>query len=73
MDLFPPTPSTKQDQHRTISGMCTAVDPANFEEAGCAVCGQLIALSELTPQNTLTLDYLVLIEHGVTRKECNNN
>ncbi|KAJ7120522.1 hypothetical protein C8R43DRAFT_900739 [Mycena crocata] len=67
---FPPHPPSKADQHRIISGMCNDFDPANFEECGCSVCGELVPKIELTRKVDLPdLNYEVLCENGVTRKE----
>jgi hypothetical protein len=49
--------------------MCDTVDPANFQEAGCAVCGLLVPFTELTPKADLDLNYNVLNATGVTCKE----
>ncbi|KAJ7156920.1 hypothetical protein C8R43DRAFT_865820, partial [Mycena crocata] len=67
---FPPHPPSKADQHRIISGMCNDFDPANFEESGCSVCGELVPKIELTRKEDLPdLNYELLCENEVTRKE----
>ncbi len=38
---FPPAPVTEQMQHKIISDYCNDMEPCNFHESGCAVCGAL--------------------------------
>ncbi|KAK7022551.1 hypothetical protein R3P38DRAFT_2532658, partial [Favolaschia claudopus] len=38
---FPPSPASQELRHSVISGFCSELIPAAFEEAGCAVCGLL--------------------------------
>ncbi|KAJ7788979.1 hypothetical protein B0H14DRAFT_2397881, partial [Mycena olivaceomarginata] len=66
---FPPDLTSAANEHRIISKMCKAVNPANFEEAGCAICGLLLPFTQLTPKVELELNYDVLKVPGVTRKE----
>ncbi|KAJ7476501.1 hypothetical protein FB451DRAFT_1033290, partial [Mycena latifolia] len=66
---FPPRPPSMADEHRIITNMCEQVDPANFQEAGCAVCGALTPFNQLTLKTDLDLDYSVLNVSGATRKE----
>ena len=44
---FPPSPPSKRLMHKIISGFCNDTHPGKFEEAGCAVCGQLVVLTKL--------------------------
>ncbi|KAJ7710829.1 hypothetical protein B0H17DRAFT_914354, partial [Mycena rosella] len=66
---FPPTPATDSDIHRILTNSSAAVQPDRFIESGCAVCGRLMPLSDLTP---LT-EYKGLLDklraEGVTRLE----
>ncbi|KAF8227742.1 hypothetical protein L208DRAFT_1295225, partial [Tricholoma matsutake] len=41
-EMFPPTPLTKQLSHAIITDWCNPSKPASLEEAGCAVCGELV-------------------------------
>jgi hypothetical protein len=41
---FPPSPPSKRLMHKIISGFCNDTHPSKFEEAGCAVCGQLVVI-----------------------------
>jgi hypothetical protein len=38
---FPPEPASKGFEHAIIRDACKRMDPENFEEVGCAVCGEL--------------------------------
>ena len=38
---FPPPPCSIELEHTIIKDVCKRMDPANFEEIGCAVCGEL--------------------------------
>ena len=46
---FPPPPLSHALAHTIIEGFCNDSSPESFEEAGCAVCGQLTPCSQLTP------------------------
>ena len=52
--------------HKIISGFCNDIHPSKFEEAGCAVCGQLVIMFSLTKLSDIKclLDLLVCI--GIT-------
>ena len=38
---FPPEPATKNLEYAIIRDACKRMDPENFEEVGCTVCGEL--------------------------------
>ena len=44
---FPPSPPSKRLMHKIITGFCNDIHPSKFEEAGCAVCGQLVVMTKL--------------------------
>ena len=44
---FPPSPPSKRLMHKIITGFCNDTHPSKFEEAGCAVCGQLVVMTKL--------------------------
>ncbi|KAF8871879.1 hypothetical protein BD779DRAFT_1453399, partial [Infundibulicybe gibba] len=48
ISLFPPEPLSKLTTAKIISGFTADSSPNKFEEAGCAVCGQLVPLRELS-------------------------
>ncbi|KAJ7695917.1 hypothetical protein B0H17DRAFT_896042, partial [Mycena rosella] len=67
---FPPKPPGEQALHRILTDSSSAMQSDKFVESGCAVCGHLTPLSELTQLDCFegSLDHLV--KEGVTRKEC---
>lgn len=69
--VFPPAPPSKRLQYKIIKNWTTECDPSNFEEAGCAVCGILWPLKQMTKIEELKdkLDMSILVNAGVTRKE----
>jgi hypothetical protein len=67
--VFPPDPVDKTLTHHVVSGACIKLKPETFEEAGCAVCGQLIPLSKLSKLSAMK-QYLHLLEMpGTSRQE----
>ncbi len=45
------------------------MNPANFHESGCAVCGALTLLKASVPSSDLSFQYLEQYAEKVTRKE----
>jgi Helitron helicase-like domain at N-terminus len=70
---FPPEPPTDRIKHRIIADWCKDISPDAFEEAGCAVCGQLTLLKELVPLSDADCNYELLLREGsgMTRLERN--
>ncbi|KAJ6487819.1 hypothetical protein C8R45DRAFT_783523, partial [Mycena sanguinolenta] len=66
---FPPEPLTDEQTHRILTKSALAVHPDCFKEAGCAVCGRLTRLTELTPITSFKPSLNILVVQGVTRKE----
>jgi hypothetical protein len=66
---FPPVPADQTLRHAVISDMCGDFASNAFEESGCAVCGRLCRLNELTSLKELDIDWNLLAAKGVTRKE----
>ncbi|KAJ7123843.1 hypothetical protein C8R43DRAFT_1098972 [Mycena crocata] len=66
---FPPKPADELTLHRILTKSSESVQPDHFIEAGCAVCGQLTPMSDLTPLDEFqgSLDHLR--GEGVTRRE----
>jgi hypothetical protein len=56
--VFPPRPAWDHLIHLIISGFCNDTNPSHFEEAGCAVCGQLTLLSELKAIGSGTVNWV---------------
>ena len=64
---FPPSPPSKRLMHKIISGFCNDSHPSKFEEAGCAVCGQLVVMTRLTKLADIKCSLEPLMRIGVTR------
>ena len=67
--IFPPVPLDKILSHKVITSACKKFQPNMFEEAGCAVCGQLVAVSSLTRLKAVKNHLHVLHAPGATRQE----
>ena len=66
---FPPAPLDKILSHKIITAACKSFESKQFEEAGCAVCGQLVPLSSLSKLKAIK-NYLHILEApGITRQE----
>ena len=70
-NIFPPDPPDASLCRKIINDFCNATKPSNFEEAGCAVCGELTLQTELSDLSSLNIDLSVLNTAGLgfTRKE----
>ena len=68
---FPPSPPSKALCETVTRGWCGDTSPEVFMESGCAVCGQLTPLSQLSKlsESECNLDVLVRDGLGVTRLE----
>ena len=66
-DPFPPSPPSNRLMHKIISGFCDDTHPNKFEEAGCAICGQLIILTKLIKLTDIKCSMDPLVRIGVTR------
>ena len=64
---FPPSPPSKRLMHKIITGFCNDTDSSKFEEAGCAVCGQLVVITKLAKLTDLKCSLDPLVRIGVTR------
>ena len=64
---FPPSPPSNRLMHKIISGFCEDTHPRKFEEAGCAICGQLVTMSGLTNLADIKCSLDPLVRSGVTR------
>lgn len=67
---FPPKPPSEKLVQNIVNDFCADFEPSIFEEAGCAVCGQLTIKSHLFPLQTVQ-DKLYLLPNdlSITRKE----
>jgi len=66
---FPPEPLNDVLAHNIIEGACKKMRVKNFEEAGCAVCGQLVPLSSLSRLKHVKKFLHILTAQGVTHVE----
>ena len=64
---FPPSPPSKRLMHKIINGFCNDTHPGKFEEAGCAVCGQLVVRTELIKLTDVKCSLDPLVRVGVSR------
>ena len=63
---FPPSPPSKHLMHKIISRFCNNTHPSTFEEAGCAVCGQLVVMTKLIKMTDVKCSLDPLVHVGVT-------
>ncbi|TFK61640.1 hypothetical protein BDN72DRAFT_726002, partial [Pluteus cervinus] len=66
---FPPEPLNQVLVDRVITDFCHAISPEKLEEAGCAVCCELHAISEMQPKKNITRHLNCLDVDNITRKE----
>ncbi|KAJ7030581.1 hypothetical protein C8F04DRAFT_902399, partial [Mycena alexandri] len=50
---FPPRPLSDREVHKILTRYCETVRPQNFMEKGCAVCGRLTSIKQLSPLSSL--------------------
>ena len=66
---FPPSPCSIKLEHAIIKDACKRMDPVNFEEVGCAVCGELRQRAKTSRLKSVKNFLSVLEAPGVTRIE----
>ena len=66
---FPPPPADYKLTHTILSNICSKMKPANLEEAGCAVCGELKPVGMLSRLKGIKNFLSILEAQGVTRME----
>ena len=66
-NIFPPHPSDAKIIDRILQKACGTMSPTNFQEAGCAVCGELKPLRTMVKLRSLKNLLHVLEKPGVTR------
>jgi hypothetical protein len=64
MHQFPPKPPTERLKNKIIRDWHRDTSPSVFEESGCAVCGQLTPLKDLTPLSEAECDLDLLCRKG---------
>jgi len=58
--------------HKINSGFCNDTHPSKFEEAGCAVCGQLVVITKLITLTDVKCSLDPLVRVGVTHLPWNS-
>ena len=66
---FPPPPLSKELSETIIRQWCEKVKPSLLEESGCAVCGELVPISQLSRLKAIKRMLAILTASGVTRIE----
>ncbi|KDR79829.1 hypothetical protein GALMADRAFT_18262, partial [Galerina marginata CBS 339.88] len=66
---FPPDALDAELGHSILSSACKKMSPSNIEEAGCAVCGELKPVKNLSRLKSIKNLLHVLSSSGVTRTE----
>ncbi|KAF9455954.1 hypothetical protein BDZ94DRAFT_1285958 [Collybia nuda] len=66
---FPPMPSSVNLEHQVIKDFCNEALPHKLDEAGCAVCGELVPLSQMSRLKGIKGLLNILISPGMTRVE----
>ncbi|KAF8224094.1 hypothetical protein L208DRAFT_1513780, partial [Tricholoma matsutake] len=66
---FPPSPADPSLEYNIVQGFCEDSAPQNLEEAGCAVCGQLMVVSQLSRSKAVKNQLHILQASSVTRVE----
>jgi hypothetical protein len=67
--VFPPSPLDETLSHKVITAACKRFEPQQFEEGGCAVCGQLVPLSSLSKLSAVKNFLHILNAPGMTQQE----
>jgi hypothetical protein len=66
---FPPPPLTKELGETIIRRWCEETKPLSLEESGCAVCGELVPITQLSRLKAVKRMLGILAAPGVTRIE----
>lgn len=66
---FPPKPASNELEFGIIRNACRRMDPNNFEEVGCAVCGELKPHKDSSRLKSVKNLLHILEAPGVTRTE----
>ena len=66
---FPLPPLSNKIAEKIINGFCADSNPEILREAGCAVCGSLCHISDLSPLDDYKDSLSILAVKGVTRQE----
>jgi hypothetical protein len=71
VNMFPPEPPSDKLSEKIARKFCEATSPSSFEEASCAVCGQLVQKSKLVLLDEAKCNFDILSKDtaGFTRVE----
>jgi len=69
LESFPPKPVDKDLTYNILTSACKNMSKDNFEEAGCAVCGELKLRKNLSRLKSVKNLLHILMSPGVTRTE----
>ncbi len=64
---FPPDPLSVRDMHTVLTAACSRFEKGTFDEAGCAVCGQLCQKRMLSPIRHVAKLLHILQASGISR------
>ena len=67
---FPPLPLTKELSETIIWKWCKETKPSSLEESGCAVCGELVPILQLSHLKAIKKMLGILTAAGVTWIKC---
>ncbi|PPQ72163.1 hypothetical protein CVT24_002414 [Panaeolus cyanescens] len=68
-ETFPPEPSSLNDIHRSLRDYCRELTPDVLTECGCAVCGQLVRVSDTVDRSDMVFKASILEQIDATRRE----
>ena len=69
---FPPTIADNDLCHTIVLHACKKMNKSNIEEAGCAVCGELTPVRNISRLKNIKKMIHILTTPGVTCVECKN-
>jgi hypothetical protein len=69
LDVFPPPPLNQKQTHQIIQSACLSMNRKLIEESGCAVCGQLTPVANMSPLSAMKNQLHVLAVPGLSCQE----
>jgi len=66
---FPPAPLNDKVTHQVIRNFCNDTQSELLQEAGCAICGRLVPVIQMSKLSAVKNLLHILDVKGVTRKE----
>jgi hypothetical protein len=70
--VYPPVPLSEREATDIVRDCCGTLRPEQFQDRGCAVCGQLVRLKDLKVLSSVECSFNPLVEPGVVHLECMN-